>query len=153
MTALLPMILMAVLGGALVVVSRSVNGRLSLATSPLRASFWNHAVGAVATVLIALILGDLVPPGLAEVPLRAWLGGPVGVVFIALGSYLVARIGAAMTAMLVIAGQMISGVAADLVGGAPGALVPKMLGVALILGGMRLAQRRFRRGPDQSSTR
>ena len=60
---------------------------------------------------------------------------------------------AAMTAMLVIAGQMISGVAADLVGGAPGALVPKMLGVALILGGMRLAQRRFRRGPDQSSTR
>jgi transporter family-2 protein len=42
--------------------------------------------------------------------------------------------------MLVIAGQMISGVALDLALGAPGAILPRLLGVGLILAGMGLAQ-------------
>ena len=142
------MILMAVAAGALVSLSRSVNGRLSLATSPLASSFWNHIIGAVALTLLAVVTVGLIPGTLAAAPWWAWAGGPVGVVFIALGSWLVARIGAAMTAMLVIAGQMVSGVALDLIRVGPEGVVPKAAGVALILAGMWLTQRR-----GQSRTR
>lgn len=134
--------LMALTAGVLVVVSRSVNGRLSLSTSPLQASFWNHIVGAAAIIAIAIATGQLIPPTLSQAPWFAWAGGTVGVIFIALGSYVVARIGAAMTAMLVIAGQMISGVALDVFRDVPGPIWPKVVGVLLILSGMWLSQRR-----------
>lgn len=156
MTALFPMIVMATFAGVLVIVSRSVNGRLSLSTSPLVASFWNHAVGATAILLVGVAFGGLMPARTAIVsaPAFAWAGGSVGVVFIALGSYLVPRLGAALTAMLVIAGQMISGVAFDLLRGIPGAPAAKALGVVLILAGMWLAQRPPAARPqDQSITR
>ena len=106
-------ILFALAGGTLVGVSRSINGRLSLATSPMTASFWNHIVGFAFLSAVALIWGGLLPNGWPDAPWTAWLGGTIGVLFVASGSWLVARIGATMTALLVIAGQMISGVALD----------------------------------------
>jgi len=67
-----------------------------------------------------MVLGGLWPPGLENAPWQAWIGGPIGVLFIAAASWLVARIGAATTALLVIGGQMVTGVALDLITGAPG---------------------------------
>ncbi len=128
--------------GVLIGVSRSVNGRLSLATTPLIASFWNHIVGFIFLSAAALIFGGLIPNGWPDAPLTAWAGGTVGVLFVASGSWLVARIGATMTALLVIAGQMISGVAIDLAMGRADGLGVKAAGVALILAGMALARRR-----------
>lgn len=138
---MLLMVCLAFSGGVLVSISRSVNGRLSQVTSPLGSSFWNHLVGFAALSLVALVFGGLMPGGLPQAPWTAWLGGPLGVVFVALGSYLVARIGAAMTAILVIAGQMVSGVALDALLGGGGAIWPRTLGVMLILAGIWLAQR------------
>lgn len=135
-------VLFAVAGGVLVGVSRSVNGRLALATTAMTASFWNHLVGFVFLSAIALVRGGLLPDGWPEAPATAWAGGALGVLFVASGSWLVARIGVTTTAMLVIAGQMVSGVALDLLAGNAGALAPKAAGVALILGGMWLLGRR-----------
>ncbi len=136
------MIALAFLAGILVAVSRSVNGRLALSTSAMWSSLWNHVVGFVALSAVALVFGGLMPDGLPEAPPTAWAGGTLGVIFVAAGSYLVARIGAVATATLVIAGQMVSGVALDLVPGQADGLVPKAAGVALILAGMGLAQTR-----------
>lgn len=135
-------LLFALGAGVLIGVSRSVNGRLSLATTPLIASFWNHIVGFAFLSAVALIFGGLLPNGWPDAPLTAWAGGTVGVLFVAFGSWLVARIGATMTAMLVIAGQMISGVAIDMAMGQADGLWIKAAGVALILAGMWLAQPR-----------
>jgi transporter family-2 protein len=137
---------MAVLAGALISLSRQINGRLSLARGALGASFWNHLVGAVALALAAavLALAGAVPDlaGLARAPAFAWAGGTLGVVFVAAGSWLVARIGATMTALLVIAGQMVSGALIDtLRHGAEGAPL-RALGVAVILAGVAFASKR-----------
>ena len=134
-------VIFAVASGVLIGVSRSVNGRLSLATSALAASFWNHIVGFGFLSVVAVLWGGLMPGGWADAPWTAWLGGTLGVVFVASGSWLVARIGATMTAMLVIAGQMISGVVLDLAMGHSGAPWLRAGGVALIMAGMWLAQR------------
>ncbi len=135
-------ILFACLAGVLVGVSRQVNGRLSLSTSPLIASFWNHIVGFVALSILGLSIGGLIPEGAADAPWHAYLGGSIGVVFVAAGSWLIARIGAVNTALLVIGGQMVSGVALDVLQGVSSGLLASVLGVALILAGMALTQRR-----------
>ncbi len=137
---------MAVLAGALIGLSRQVNGRLSLSRGALGASFWNHLVGALALGLAALGLALTVAPpdlaGLSAMPSWAWAGGTLGVLFVASGSWLVARIGAARTALLVIAGQMVSGALLDSLRlGWEGAPL-RALGVAVILTGVLLASER-----------
>ena len=108
----------------------------------MAASFWNHLVGFAFLSAVALLWGGLMPDGWPNAPWTAWAGGTIGVLFVASGSWLVARIGMTTTAMLVIAGQMVSGVALDLAMGRAEALWIKALGVTLILGGMGLLRRR-----------
>lgn len=133
---------LAFVAGLLVSLSRQLNGRLSLSTSPLQSSFWNHVVGFVALLAVGLVLGGLWPDGVSSTPAYAFIGGTLGVVFIAAGSWLVGRIGAVNTALLVIGGQMVSGVLLDLIRDAPGNPWARAGGVALIIAGMALTQRR-----------
>ena len=127
---------LAILAGVLVSLSRQINGRLALSTSAMESSFWNHLVGLVFITIIALIVGGLFAGEPQAAPWWAYLGGTVGVIFIAAGSWLIARIGAARTALLIIAGQMVFGVLIDVAMGAPGNLWARVVGVGLILAGM-----------------
>jgi transporter family-2 protein len=136
------MVVLASIAGLLVGLSRQLNGRLSLSTSPLIASFWNHIVGFALLTVLGFAIGGLYPPGAENTPLHAYVGGAIGVVFVASGSWLIARIGAVNTAILVISGQMVSGVALDLFSEAPPVVWASLLGVALILAGTALTQRR-----------
>ncbi len=131
---------LAILAGVLVSLSRQINGRLALSTSAMESSFWNHIVGLGFVTIAALLFGGLFAGEPLAAPWWAWLGGPVGVIFIAAGSWLIPRIGAAQTALLIIAGQMISGVVLDIIMGAPGSPLARAVGVALILAGMYVAQ-------------
>jgi transporter family-2 protein len=139
-------ILMAFVGGVCVSLSRALNGRLSLATSPLAESLWNHVVGlavlAAAATALAGGIGGPLALALDRAPATAWIGGPLGVIFGASGSWLISRIGAANTALMVIAGQMVSGVALDLLRGLPVDLPASGAGVALIVAGTWIAQSR-----------
>lgn len=135
-------ILYALLAGILVSLSRQLNGRLALSTTALVASFWNHVVGFAVLTALGLIIGGLWPQGALSAPWYAYLGGTIGVIFVASGSWLIARIGAVNTAMLVIGGQMVSGVLLDLARGATGNLMMNLLGVAMIIAGMALTQKR-----------
>ena len=131
---------LAILAGVLVSLSRQINGRLALSTSAMESSFWNHVVGLAFITIVALLVGGLFAGDPAASPWWAYLGGPVGMIFIAAGSWLIARIGAAQTALLIIAGQRIFGVLLDIIIGAPGDLWARTLGVGLILAGMWVAQ-------------
>ncbi|MEL6841223.1 MAG: DMT family transporter [Pseudomonadota bacterium] len=133
---------LAVLAGALVSLSRQINGRLALSTSAMESSFWNHIVGLGFLTLAALLFGGLFAGEPQASPWWAYLGGPIGVIFIAAGSWLIARIGAAQTAMLIIAGQMISGVVLDIAMGTAGNPWARIVGVALILAGMWVGQQK-----------
>ncbi len=135
-------ILLAFCAGLLISLSRQINGRLSLSTSPLAASFWNHAVGLGALTLAGLFIGGIFPPGAENAPWWAYLGGPLGVVFVASGSWLIVRIGATNTALLVIGGQMVTGIALDLLTGHTPVLWASALGVLMIIAGVWISQKR-----------
>lgn len=102
----------------------------------MESSFWNHIVGLAFVSVLALTIGGLFEGAPMEAPWWAYLGGPIGFMFIAAGSWAINRIGAAQTAMLIIAGQMISSVLLDAAMGISGSIWARTLGVALILGGM-----------------
>jgi hypothetical protein len=82
-------ILCASLAGILIALSRQLNGRLSLPTSPLIASLWNNVLGFGFLTIIGLSIGGLIPTGALDAPWYAYLGSTVGVVFVASGSWLV----------------------------------------------------------------
>lgn len=132
----------AIAAGVLIGLSRQLNGRLALSTSPLIASYWNHVVGFVFLTVLGLALGNVVPAGAADAPWWVYVGGPLGVVFVTAGSWLIPRIGAINSALLVIGGQMVSGVVFDLIRGAPMTVWASALGVVLILAGVALTQQR-----------
>jgi len=135
-------VFLAILAGVLVGVSRQLNGRLSLSTSPLVASFWNHIVGFTALTALGLAIGGLIPEGARDVPWFDYIGGPIGVVFVAAGSWLLVRIGAANTALLIVGGQMVSGVVLDWFLADSFSPAPSAIGVIFILAGMALMQKR-----------
>ncbi|NGP18139.1 DMT family transporter [Devosia aurantiaca] len=135
-------IIFAFTAGLLVILSRQVNGRLSLSTSPLISSFWNHIVGFIFLSLVGLVIGGLIPPNIGEIPWWVFFGGPIGVIFVAAGSWLITRIGAINSTLLVISGQMVSGVLFDWARGIPVTLWASALGIVLIIAGMALTQRK-----------
>ncbi|KKB80062.1 membrane protein [Devosia soli] len=128
--------------GVLVILSRQVNGRMSMSSTPMISSFWNHVVGFAVLTLIGLVIGGLIPAHIGEMPWWVFTGGAIGVVFVASGSWLITRIGAVNSTLLVIAGQMVFGVIFDLVRGAPVTIWASALGIVMILAGMALTQRR-----------
>ena len=135
-------VLLACLGGILVGLSRQLNGRLSISTTPLIASFWNHAVGFVVLTCLGLFVGGLLPAGAAEAPWYIYLGGPIGVIFVAAGSWAIARIGAVNSALLIIGGQMVTGVAFDYARAVPASFWANAAGIVLIVGGMVVSRGR-----------
>ena len=131
-------VLMAILGGVLIGLSRQLNGRLAVSTSAMMASFWNHLVGFALLTVLGISGVFILTPDISGLSLWVWLGGPVGVIFIAAGSWLIVRIGAVNTAMMVIAGQMIWGVVFDLLQGANRTPWLDGLGVVMIFIGLWL---------------
>lgn len=135
------LVLLGLASGMLVTLSRQVNGRLAISTSAMESSFWNHLVGFMVLVPCALIAGSLWPAEAAGAHWFAWAGGAIGVVFVASGSWLIPRLGAALTGGLLVAGQMLSSVALDLLRGVDALLWMQLAGVALILLGVYLSRR------------
>jgi transporter family-2 protein len=99
--------------------------------------------------MIALIVAfrDPVPTAAmaARIPFWAWSGGLFGAIFIALGILLVPKIGAATFIALLVAGQMLASVAFDhfgLLGLTQRPVdLPRLIGVALLIGGVLLIRR------------
>lgn len=120
--------------------SRQINGRLSLSTSPLIASTWSHIVGFVFLSALGILVGGLFPPGIVSAPWHAYLGGVFSVLYVVGGSLAIVRIGAAHTALLVVGGQVISGAVLDVLYAAHIPSWELCAGVVLIVVGVVLIQ-------------
>jgi transporter family-2 protein len=110
---MLTLIGLASLNGILIAVSRVINGHLSQKVGAIRTALWAHAVG---FILLSLIIATMfrnnmvVKPAL---PVTAWLGGILGVAFVALNSHAVPKLGAGKTTSFVVGAQMLASVATD----------------------------------------
>jgi transporter family-2 protein len=140
--------LLAVAAGVSVVIQQVLNANLRVALSSAAWSgFVSYFVGVVCMVLLALALRDPLPSAsvAARIPWWAWSGGLFGAIFIALAIVLVPKLGAATFIALLITGQMIASVTFDhfgWLGLAQRAVdLPRLMGVALLIGGVVLIRR------------
>lgn len=124
--AWLLVVLLPLTGGALSAAQQALNGRqTAVYRNVLPATLFNFIAGT--TLLMLIWAGKLLinggPP--AALPTEWWyyIGGPMGVVFIALGAVLVTKVGVLIAAMGMIAGQLVGSLLLDLIVPAPGSVV------------------------------
>jgi transporter family-2 protein len=141
-------ILLAVAAGVSIVVQQVLNSNLRAAlNSAAWSGFMSYFVGVVCMALLALALRDPLPSAgvAARIPWWAWSGGLFGAIFIGLAILLVPQLGAATFIALLVTGQMLASVAFDHFGwlglAQRPADVPRLIGVALLIGGVALIRR------------
>ena len=148
MTGLALPVLLAIAAGVSIVVQQVLNSNLRTAlNSAAWSGFMSYFVGVVCMALLALALRDPLPSAgvAARIPWWAWSGGLFGAIFIGLAILLVPHLGAATFIALLVTGQMLASVAFDhfgWLGLAQRAVdAPRLIGVALLIGGVVLIRR------------
>ncbi|WP_348537836.1 DMT family transporter [Nocardia brasiliensis] len=110
------LIVLPALAGIGLAWQQAVNGRVGEVGGPWSATVVNFGVGLVALVCIegAILLGSGLP---AEFPTQPWLylGGVIGIAFIALAAVTVRWIGVLLLGLTSVAGQLLMSVALDVV--------------------------------------
>ena len=110
-------VVLSLLTGVTIVVSRSINARLACETGMLQSTFFNYAVGLVISAVILLIVGTgepLLTQAFSLSP-RAYIytGGLMGVFVVTLLNAIVSKISSFYATLLLFAGQVFSGVLLD----------------------------------------
>src|ERR671926_494136 len=141
-------VLLAVAAGVSIVVQQVLNSNLRTSlNSAAWSGFMSYFVGVVCMALLALALRDPLPSAsvAARIPWWAWGGGLFGAIFIGLAILLVPQLGAATFIALLVTGQMLASVTFDHFGWLGLAQrpidVPRLIGVALLIGGVILIRR------------
>jgi len=109
------LVFIALLNGFCISFCRIINGRLAQQSNALNASFWNHMIGFIFLSLLVTFTPETPISDIENAPFLLFSGGIVGALFVALNSYVLPKIGASYTAMLVIAGQLFTGIALDVI--------------------------------------
>ena len=134
--------------GISVFIQQALNANLRLElNSAAWSGFVSYFLGVVFMVCLAVALREPLPSAstVARVPLWAWSGGIFGAIFIALSIITIPKLGGAGYIALLVAGQMLAGLAFDQFGwlGIPERHIdlPRLLGVVLLVGGVVLIRR------------
>jgi transporter family-2 protein len=136
-TLALGAVVASVLAGALVAFQQAINGRVSRASgSSWAASGLNFVLGAfvlIVAVTVVSLAGQPFPWD--SLPGSPWLylGGPIGITFIAASAWVVPMLGVLRFALLAIAGQLSGALAWDLVLPTSGSVVSANLYAGLLL--------------------
>lgn len=135
-TALAPVIA-ALIAGLAIAIQQAINGRVGAAArNPWTAAWVNFTVGSIMLgALLGLTWGltDFDPGTLPAGPWWLYLGGSIGVLFIAAAAWVVQRLGVLLFALLTITGQLTGAVILDWVAPAAGVTfhITLVVGVAL----------------------
>ncbi len=149
--------LLAAFNGVLSALSRVVNAALGTYVGSLESSWINHVVGtafAALLLLLGLSTGTLQWGGLAW---YYWIGGCFGVGVVAASNYAVARIGAVLFGMVVLAVQLGTSAGLDHYGALGGEPIPltwtRLGGLALLMAGALLTLTDRGQKPSRAGSR
>lgn len=134
------LIVLALLNGVCIGLSRAINGRLALDRGAFHASLCNHIVGFLFLSLLLVATDSVNGATFGQAPWGAYLGGAIGALFVALNSYVLPRLGTLRAALLIISGQMLAGVVIDRLRDSGDTISAQILGVGLILLGVYVAR-------------
>lgn len=135
--------LIALAGGAALGINRSLLGELGSGIGPAKASVINHLGGAIFLLLILFIKQErFVLSTFIEAPRYAYIGGVIGALFVALVSWLLPKVGAMKTTILLISGEMLVSTAIDYFSGKVTSIPLTVLGLGFVLLGVFVGEAR-----------
>ncbi|GHD07793.1 DMT family transporter [Zhihengliuella salsuginis] len=117
--------LMPLVAGLLMGFQQAMNGvQTRHYGNPLPATFFNFLIGTIALVATYLVMLPFAGPA-GDLPSVWWMyiGGPLGIVFIAAGAVLVRLLGVLVVSLGLIAGQLLGSLAIDALAPVPGSTV------------------------------
>ncbi len=109
-------IIVSLLAGCAIVLSRTVNAKLALETSLITSTFYNFLIGFVVSLMALLLLGrkelNLLPVSIST---KGWIyiGGIVGILVVLILNYTVTNIPAFYMTLLIFTGQLFTGIILD----------------------------------------
>jgi bacterial/archaeal transporter family-2 protein len=114
---ILPVVL-ALSAGIIIAIQQAINGRISvIARNSFSAAWFNFVFGTTALVvaiLFEITKGNMALQSTAGAPWWSYLGGIIGVVFIATAAWVVPRVGVLLFALISISGQLSGALVLDL---------------------------------------
>jgi transporter family-2 protein len=142
------LILVAVGGGALVVIHTSIKAKMRLqADSPWQAALVSTTVSTVFLLTLSTVITRHPYPPLAKIHGTSWwiwTGGILGALYVALTLVLVKKLGSGVLFSAVVLGQMIAALLIDQFGliGSPKHEItaPRVFGVVMIVSGVALVR-------------
>ncbi len=133
----------ALLAGLAIAVQQAINGRVGAAARNAWTAAWvNFTLG---TVMLGAAMGiawgwtDFDPGALPRGPWWLYLGGAIGVLFIAAAAWVVQRLGVLLFALLTITGQLTGALVLDVVAPAGGVSLHLSLVAGVVLAGVAVA--------------
>lgn len=126
-------VILAVLAGFSIILSRILNANLALKIGIYQGTFMNYVVGLSLSIILVLVMGQSsIKTG---IPVWAFFGGTLGVIVVALSSYITHRVSNFNITLLTFVGQLVTGIIIDLFLGNP-ISTTKIVGGALIFVGL-----------------
>lgn len=123
-------ILISMLAGVIIVVSRVLNTRLSEKIGLIESSYFNYLTAALTSLILFIIIGENFSfSSLNGTPFYAYLGGFLGVIIVILNSVVTPKMSSFYVTLLVFIAQLFSGIAIDW-------MIENTLPLAKIIGGL-----------------
>ncbi|MFT8872983.1 MAG: DMT family transporter [Sporolactobacillus sp.] len=146
--AVVGLILWGLASGMVSPVQTAVNGKLRIALhSPFLASMVSFLIGTLTLIIITLAIDHRIRISrrlIKSAPWWLWVGGPLGVIFVTSNILLLPLLGAALSVVAVLCGQMVMALVVDHFGwfGVPRHTLngPRFAGLALMIAGILLIQ-------------
>ncbi len=123
-------VLISIAAGAIVVISRILNTKLSETVGLIGSSFFNYLTGIFAALILFLIFRDTITLSqLYKIPFYAYLGGILGVIIVILNSVITPKMSSFYATLIIFIGQLFTGIIIDWI-------TLKTLPFAKVIGGL-----------------
>lgn len=107
-------IIISIISGAIVVISRILNTRLSEKVGLLESSFYNYLTGLLSALILFAAVNDKITfSQLGSIPIWAYLGGVLGIVIVIFSSVVTPKMSSFYITLLIFIGQLFSGIIID----------------------------------------
>lgn len=107
-------IIISIISGAIVVISRILNTRLSEKVGLFESSFYNYLTGLLsALILFALVKDKFTFSQVNTIPILAYLGGALGIIVVILSSVVTPKMSSFYITLIIFIGQLFSGIIID----------------------------------------
>lgn len=128
-------ILLAILSGVSVVLSRIVNFKLAEEIGTFQGTFFNYLTGFITSLIFFFLTKDYINISELSIPFYAYLGGTIGILVVLMFNYITPKVSSFSLSLLVFIGQLSIGIIIDYFSNNT-ISVGKILGGLLILLGL-----------------